>query len=537
MSIRKFIALEENSLSALEEAVAQLQQEEVKANELVSSEKDPEFQKLEEADLVGAAIQKDVIASVEASTALEAMAGALNKAMLDGDMSVHGIKFANIAIESLNASYGIKTTKLAISVEDYKQDPTRALKAAMEDIEVQSQSLWSSIKEKMVNMADSLVVKLSSFRKNIVRLELRMGQVEALVNKIDNGAQMRFTALKPQDWFIDLSYHGKAAPKGLVGIGPAVEKLLKESVTVMTSVVGKYNGWIKANHEKAMSDSAAFSSLKYATRDFLILNQKPFDDSRRVVFTKASEGCGFYRSEELPGGMALYTHLAKKDHSGFVAISCLSEVNYRLAQFDPVSYNLVKGVITTCIGAAFGVFVGAAVVAGFAYPLVAGTGAATKLAATASVAAGAYDTLSSAVEFGAVAGGFTGGISSFDKNSEGLRYGSKVKLTKEMVFQTLSLVEAKRVLAEIKRGIASMKAWETTVFKETYRDKEAADIIEKLLKRNTVKADGASVRLLKNLCFAIFNLQVSMSGKTLSYAIRTYNSMLNYVQKSSYQYR
>ena len=528
------------AFEGLEEDVTpeELEAAEAQSTQLVSLGNDPEFQKLEEADDVGKAIQDTIGNTVEASTALEALSDALNASIKAGGLDKHGMMFANLAVESVRTLHGVENDRLAISVESYRQDPLAALKTAMEDIQIQSQGLWSSIKEKLSTMAASLVAKLRSFKANVIKLEKRVNEVEALISHIGSSDKPSFGALKPHDWFIDLCYHGKAAPKGLVGIGPAVDKLLKETADVLVSSVGKYNGWIKSNHSKALQDTTVFNSLKYKTSDFLILNQKQFTDERRVGWFKAIEGFSHYRSEELPGGMALFAHLARTDCSGVSAVPALDSIFYTLAQYDPVSYNLMKGALYTIGGLTLGSFVGIVVGLGFAAPAIYSAVSATSSAAMLASATTAGVIASTGAKVGQGVGGYMGFKKGYEKDANGKLYGNKIKLTKDMLFETLTVAEMKRVISEVKKGIQALKAWETTIFKEIYKDKEASGIIDDFMYDAEPGTNNrTSVRLLKELCFAVFGLTNALSYKSGSYALRTYNSMLNYVQKSSYQYK
>lgn len=493
--------------------------------ELVSAEADPEYQELQQLEVSGRASASAITNTVQTTTALEAMRDALGRASDEQALGIAGVHFANLAIESVTERFGHTPERLTISVEGYRNDPKEALAAAMEDLRVQSDGLWGTIKAQLTQMADALVTKLSSFKKNVGRLETRVAEVTAKVEAVPKEAVMNFGALKPQDWFVHLCYHGKAAPKGLVGIGPAVEDLLNKSSKVMLSTVGRYNGWIKSNAQKALEDAEVFSSLRYKTSDFLILNQKAYDEKRRIRYTKADAGYRYYQSDELPGGMAFYSHLASADASGPGAVTSLANIRYQIEPYDVFSYNRVKAAVMMAAVVALSGYVGQAVTLGYVIPMIKAGNAGSAMAAVGATYVASMGASHAAKYRG------------HDKGSDG-KYatGNDLKLTKDMIFETLTIPEAKRVLKEVTSGVKALRDWEHNSFKEVFKDKEAADLIERMIHAKASEDNRASARLLKKLCFAVLELQVTMAGQAMTYALRVYNAMLNYVQKSTYQY-
>jgi hypothetical protein len=546
MATKRIMAFEDNEVAEI--SITELQANEQQAAALVSIATDPEFQQLEQSDHTTEVIGQEIAAVAQTSTALEAMADALHRASSEGQMGVHGVRFANLAIESLTSGSEGRSARLAISVEAYRQDPKAALKAAMEDVQAQSDGLWATIKAKLGAMAQALSEKFKFFKNNIAKLEQRLHGVDSVVKGMDG--EVRCPFLKPQDWFLDLCYLGKAAPIGLEGIGKSVEKLLTESTNLLSQSSKRYIQWLGSNRDKALIEPAVYNNLKFKKNDFLIQNQKEFSQDRKLVLHKASEGCAFYRGDELPGGKSLFAHLCKTDESGAAAIDALGEVEYTLSPFEPASYNRMKLAITAAIalpiaayvgavgGSILGAFVGATI-GGIAGAVATGTAGGVLTGATVTGVVGSYAGAAGGAYLVAKDAAHKVLDYSKEKDADGNAYGKNAAIDKDMVFYTLTKSNATSVLSDVKSGIQAMHRMEQVMFKEVWADKtfirQMDDIIEGT--EASGQSDRVSIRLLKNLCFAIFNLQVSFSSNVVAYALRTYNSMLNYVEKSALQYR
>lgn len=524
--------------------MAQVQQNESDASALTGIAKNTEFLQLQESDQDTESLRADISADVEESVSMEAMADELDRAMAQEQLSISGVLFANLAIESLSSRTSGQKALPSLSMETYKKDPQKAIQAAMEDIKERASELWEGVKIKMASLADSLGAKLRAFQSNIARLEKRAVQVQIQLNvvkeKLGKDAKPRVPILKPQDWFIDLCYHGKPPPPALRGVGKQVEGLLNETGRVVSGAVRNYSEWMKRNHAAALGDVDVFKSLKFRAGDFLVLHSKQFDENRKLGLNKPAPGNSFYRSDELPGGMALFTQVCKQDENGAASIQAVSRIEYQIREYDPTSYSRIKLAILAVIGvpvAAYLSFMGAAFVA-------ANTGAAFA-AGMSSGAKGALIFSGTAFKEGSgLVDDIKGAIDKAkdfvkDKDSNGDAYGSSLKLDKDMVFETLSPSEAQGVLSDLAAGVKAMRTWENLVFKEMWADEAFSDLMDKTIlnKEKRDEANRVSVRLLKNLCFAILNLQTSLSTGIITYALRTYNAMLNYVQKSIYQYR
>ena len=510
--------------------LAELNESETLSFKLVSVEHDPELQGMHESEALTAALTDEVTQTVEKSSSLEAMSDALSRSLAVEELSLHAVHFANLAIESM----GYSSRRLAISTEAYKQNPKHAIQVAIEDLREKASSLWSSVKEKMGSLAQALGAKLGLFKSSIEVLKKRVVEARTLLGTAKSQhKEARLNVLKPQDWFVDLCYLGKAAPTGLVGTGKLVEQLLDQSSTLIVRTVNDYIDWVKKNHDKALTDPEVFKTLKFKRSSFLMLDQKVFTPGRNIGLAKVSAGCEFNRSHELPGGMALYAHLYHSDVEGADSVQAIGEVSYSIAAFDPFAYSRIKMAILAVIGIPLMAYVSQIVGLG-----IAAAGAETM--ASGGLAAGAIAVVGDGMGASASFKSATDALLSLAKQKDagGNHFGSSVKIEKHMVFRTLTLAQAEKVLADVESGIAAMHKWQSVAMKEVWADQAYADLVDKTINRKET-GDGVNrtaVRVLKQLLFAVVKLQVSVSSNTMTYALRTYNSMVNYVMKSMYQY-
>jgi hypothetical protein len=478
-------------IMAFEDHAQAMQQTEQQSADLVSLSTDPAFQMLEQSGHTSEAIGQELSDIVQTSTALEAAADALGRASGAGQMGVHGVRFANLAIESITSALSGRSERLAVCVQQYQQDPLGALTAAMQSVQAQADGLWASIKAKLIAMAQALGEKLRLFKHSVTKLEQRLSEATSSVGRMQSEARCGF--LKPQDWFVDVCYLGHAAPAGLMGVGQAVEGLLSECTTTLSRFCLKYTQWLHEHGEHAKTDPSVFKSLKFKQCDFLIQDQKEFTVEGTLGLLKAQAGCAFYRGRELPGGKALFVHMSKTDEVGAAGIDALAKVNYQLDAFEPAAYNRMK------------------------------------LAVTA--AASLPVTLYASSVAGAVLGGAAGGVTA-------LELPPSTPVDKDMVFHTLSQSQAQGVLSDVTSGVQALRRLGEVMFKEVWVDEAFSQRMNSIINSTQTHSDEnrLSVRLLKNTCFAIFELQGSFSSNVITYALRTYDSMLNYAEKSALQH-
>jgi hypothetical protein len=497
-------------IMAFEDHAETTQQTEQPSEHLVSLDASPTFQLLEQSGHTSEAIGQEIADIVQTSTALEAAADALGRAMGEGQMGVHGVRFANLAIESITGTLQGRSQRLAVCVEQYQRDPLTALKTAMEGVQTQADELWASIKAKLGALAQALGEKLKFFKDSMAHLEQRLLVSASNVERMQGEARSAF--LKPQDWFIDVCYLGQAPPAGLKGIGKAVEDLLSESSHALSRSCHQYTQWLEENYAQATLDPNVFKGLKFKKCDFLIQNQKEFTLEQKPGLIKAQEGCAFYRGGELPGGKALFVHLSQDDEAGAAAIDALSKVYYQLEAFEPLSYNRTRLAITAGASLPVALYVGSvggAVLGGAAGAVIAGT---------------APSAVSDA--------------SDYTKDADNNTHREGALPDADMVFHTLSQSQAKAVLSDVESGVQALRRMGEVVFKEVWLDEKFSQRMDSIIDKTETGSDEnrLSVRLLKNTCFAIFELQGSFSSNVITYALRTYDSMLNYTEKSALQY-
>ena len=480
---------------------------EVEDTNIPMSERNNDFDDLLIADENSCIVSEQINSDTDADIALEAITNYLSTTLNNGLHNEHTLSMANVAIESIYNRVNLKSDKITFSMEDYKKDPQESIRLALQDIKEKAASLWASVKQKITLLARFLGEKMNYFKRNLSNMKADIVRLEKIFNALDSKAEAKSKFLKPQSWFIDLMYSDKGMPEGLEGVGKAVEQLLREHSKMATSSVSKYTQWLINNYKKAETDSSAFSTLKISPNEFLLTGSNVFD--RSIGLKRPIGENMFYRSKELPGNKAFYTQVRPRDKTGISSIGTLSDVGFGIYDFDPQSYKLDRMKIVKIAAAG-------------SIPWALGIAAIT---ASSVVAAGAG--LAYGVSLGAMIN---------KAKVEGT--GNVIHIDKNMVFKTLSLIEVKKSISDLKSGVISLEKWYVSVFENNWKQTELDKIINDVTGLDRVSVNNnSSFRALKRYCMALLNLMSSTTVATHIYAFKTYGSMINYIDKSMHQYK
>jgi hypothetical protein len=478
-------------------------------NEIAPVEQDSDFNSLVNAEEAGIKTANEITEETEASTALEAIASFLNASMESHTFDKVTLSMANVAVESICERVHFNSTKVAFSMETYSADPKKTLDVALEDIRERANAIWDSVKVKIASIARYLGEKMNYFKRNLAKLKARTDRLESEVNKHTSSEEAKSKFLKPDNWFINLMYSDKAMPVGLDGVGKAVESLLTENRKIATGTVDTYTKWLLTNCKNGSVED--FSTLKVHKDDFLLSGSTAFNRSIEMLKPKGDNM--FYRSKELPGNKAFYTEIQPKDKSGAGSIKMLNDVNFFMDNYDPQSYKLRLKKISE----------------------IQASSAVTWAFATAALAVIGFSTIAT----GMAAGTLGYGLMSYLNNNKSKveNTGHELSIDKDMLFHTLTIAEAKKVISDTRAGIKALQSWYTEVFEKNWKGDELDHIFNNVIGTNRVEVNNSTnFRSLKLYCSALMNLMYNVTTNIHMYAFRTYNSMLNYVDKSIRQY-
>ena len=478
--------------------------------DLAPIETDSDYGDLVAADEKSITVSDDISNETDADTALEAIANYLDKSLSSCTYDKYTLNMANVAIESICERVNFKNDRVVFSMENYKKDPKKAIELALEDIREKASALWASVKNKMTELARYLGEKMNFYRRNMINLKRRIVELERKLTDTPKDAEPKAKILKPQGWFLDLMYTDKPMSKGLSGVGSAVEELLNEHRQMATSSVNKYAKWLLDNYKSAETDSTTFKTLKVSKNEFLILNSTEFN--RSIGLKRPASDCMFYRSKELPGNRALFTEAKESDKNGVAAIGSLASIGFSMNTYDPDSFRLRMLAIKRIALLSTPVWL-------LSTGVVIGIGAST--VATAGIAAGAMGTSLYAIY----------------KSAKVKDTGIRVHIDKNMIFHTLTIDEARKVISDARNGYDALQLWYKDIFEHNWKQTDLDRIINDVTGISKVEVrNNSSFRALKRYCVGLLNLMNATTVGTHVYAFKTYDAMLNYVDKSLRQY-
>lgn len=453
-------------------------------------------------------VSNEINNETEADVALETIANYLNNSLEESTFDKHTLNMANVAIESICENVNFKSSKNAFSLETYAINPKAAISAALEDIKERAAALWMSVRNKISELAQYLGEKMNYFKRNLSKMKYNVKLLEQKLSKIESNAEAKAKILKPQNWFIDLMYSDQGIPDGLAGVAGAVEQLLNDHRKIAVTSIEKYTRWLVSNYKEAEVDSKVYSTLKVYKNEFIIPGSTEFN--RSIGLKKPLGDCVFYRSKELPGNKAFYTEVKPKDYTGISGIGTISTVNFRIDHYDPQSFKMrmlnLQRISSMSVASwllSTGIYIGL--------------------------------TGSMSVPVGIAAVGVT--LYTLYNSAKVKDTGVRVKIEKDMVFKTLTLTEVRNVISDLKSSIVSLEKWYSDIFENNWKQAELDKIIKNVTGINRVEVNNSSsFRALKRYCMALLNLMNSTTVGIHAYAFKTYNSMINYVDKSLRQY-
>ena len=455
---------------------------------------------LAEADAQGAALSDEVRTATGAVISLEAIAHYLRTAVTPCALGASGAQFANLAIESICLESHLPTGALTFSLEAYHADPQHAMACALESILEKIKNAWAFIKEKVVSFFRWIGEKMDYFKRNMRNLTGKLKELEHKLSAVQGGTAPQRGALKPDQKFVNLIYLEKGFVDHASSVTKDVNALLFEHAQLFSSVIAKHVGWLKDHHAAAREDISEFNTLHVNRNDFLMLDAQESD--RTIETRMPQEGNMFYRSRELPGGMAIYTEIQKADQSGVLAIEMLGNIQVHIAPFDPASYDVR---------------------------------ALQVLEQAQQKMDDWYDSLPQEVRVNTP----YPPEADYEK-ARILGTGREVYIHPDMIFATLPLAEAKQRLAELRKTVDHLQDWYDTVFGQIWKDKGfdylASSLIDKGESRQSGTYANPSVKYLASLAWSLIALMGNATEETHVYVFETCFSLLSYVEKSLVQY-
>lgn len=437
--------------------------------------------------------------SHEILVALEALASQFMQSAKKGHLNSTSVGLMNLAVETFADQHQIDSLKKGIELDQYENLSEQVLSQALEGWQQTANELAQRMYDRLKSLSNMLAGSLMQFKNKTTQLEKELIELERMYTdkKASKVKEPRMLALHPEPWFVNLIVEGEAAPKGLVGIGNVLEEVLSNTSKTMLSAAQLYGQWMRNNHEKIATDPNAVHTLKYQRSHFQVMDESSFTPGRNIGWKQVHRDYEFRRSTQLPGGQALYTVVSKADLSGALVPGALQKTEVFIKDYDAISINHRKALITAAMAiptAGFGVL---------AYNLL---------------------TTGNALRSGQL-----------DRDEHGNAFGTQTKLTKDMLFQTLSLDEIGRVIAELKKGVDALRHYERVMTNEIWNFEGAIEAHDYLKARGKLFEEKGR-RLLKDLAVGVFSLQVGATDSIPRYCIKTYRSMVRYAVKSLNQY-
>ena len=462
---------------------------------------------LKEVEAQSLGIAQEMRSASQAVQSLESIARYLDTSVKGDTLDAAGQRFLNLAVESICLQGAVAPGAPALSMEAYAQNPQLALEGAMNRIAEKVKDLYAFIKEKLVAFFKLLAEKMDYYKRNMGNLTRQLKTLEAQLARLDPESRPSIGALKPEWWLINLIYLEKGFPRYAEGISDELSDLLAAHAGLFTKAITKQLAWLKDNHAAVVDNGQVINGLTVKRDDFLIMNSKFIDSA--TVFDSPEENNVYYRSRELPGGKALYTHIQPYDQHGLLAIGMLASLRVQIGVFDLVSYDQRE----------------------------------LQIAEFARLGAPEwYESLPQDLR------------ASFEESQNTGLVGKAAAIDRSMVIEVLPLMEARKRLAEVKRNLANLESWYDAVYGKVWKDKDFDDLAKDLMREKNSPAEETEFvydeargyqiaahaeqgrSYLSSLVVALLGVMGNATEYTHHYAFGVCESMLKYVEQSLRQY-
>lgn len=525
--------------------------------ELPGVELDGTVEVLDATDDASDLLAEDLATDVETVTAMEALVHYLKGELAAGRVTRQTAIMANCAFESYCVNARLKPT-MAFAMESLERDPETAVKEAMESIAEKAKSLWNSVKARTAELSKKIGEKVALLTRGMEGAQARLNAVEEKLGKVDLSAQPKAPLVKPRKSFINLLYVSKGVPQGLKGIAADVNHLLQEHASIASKSVSFYSDWLEKNYDQAATNPEVFNTLVYNPAAFLMKGSTPF--AARLERLAASEGTKYFRSRELPGGMAVFTQVMEGGTlKGIEAVNALGTVEYHFSPYEPAEYKELNKLTQALVGVGLITWLAICAYYGFGFGAAAGSIVGAAAGGTAGAVLGAPVgaaglTGAAGAAVGAAAGMVKGGVAGVKAGAKfamknnplaGVGRISKEnlpKLDKKLQLETLSGEEIKRASGEVRQILQSIEQWKKVVFTDIWRNRNVDKILTDLIESDGVydaegdELDGPGAHALKNYCYNLLNLMDAHSQSFHTYALSVAHAMIDVLDTSVAQY-
>lgn len=419
----------------------------------------------------------------DAAVALEAIGNYMKVCAQRGELTTPAVNMANVAIESISQSAGVEYTPMRFATESGDEEGGEGGHSVLKNA---VSSLFAVIKENVSKVGEHILEMLSHFHRQCSRIKSRATDLRSRSAKLV-GDRPSFPAIKAEKWFRYLCYTETGFDKGLVKVMKHVHEFVKAHEKMSSECIEKYVKWLKDNGQ---GGDAALEGLRSHPDDFLMPNMHIFNRSLQWRTPKGANV--FFRSEELPGGHALYVETYPGERGGDDALKALEQTRYDFHIHNPTSYNTFSANLVAMVAAPFAVW--AAVVA----PIVG-----------VAIGAGVLAHAASQKEHGT---------------------GQELEVHKDMLFEVLTREEINRVIEDTFTSVNAIEQWYNTVLQKPWKSHDLDNAINEI-----TKAAGAGAGI-KSYCNALLHLVSTISTGLEHYAFDFYHACLLFAEKSLKQY-
>jgi hypothetical protein len=426
----------------------------------------------------------------ESAVAMLAIEQYINRCAKRGELNSATLTMANIALEGFacNADVPYQSVMYAAESAGHGVPLTQTSQA----IRLASEGVFSSIKDGIAAVGEHIAKALSIYHYRFQSYEKRARKLLSTSAGKDQQASPKQNYVQPREDYALMCYSTGGFNKGLRQAVSDVNRFISDHEKMCDKLINKYVGWAKMNISRG---DAAFEHFSVDEKDFTIPGMQVFDRSIGQ-YTPRGDNV-FFRSSELPGGVAFYTECTPGQITGPQAIKAFESVGFSMDIHNPASYNTF--ISKLCAIATLGVWVWMASMG----PLV--------LSAAPAVM------LPMAI------------ISEKLSHHEGT--GTTVSIPKDMMFETMSLDEINNVLTHSLDAMQGVDKWYNTVMQKPWKSHDLDRVIHEL-----TDAEGAG-SLTKSFCSALVRLIDQMDTLTEEYAFDFYEVCLRYCEDCLKQYK
>jgi hypothetical protein len=436
------------------------------------------LQQSEYLDQHGSEMAQDVLRRTDSLVALESLVSFIEGRAL----STEGRTFASISLESYMTNAGISIPP-NLGMEDAEEGPGLLKRAKDGIVEV-----YEYLRKRVAALMRHISLVMGVHARNMRRLKKRIEEVEELLGKVTKESPLS-PVIKAEAWCVYLCYLKSGFAVGLEGVPEKVVELVAQHRQMASATLSKHLDFLGSAVSSAVND-AVFQSLHVTHQEFLIPGMSQFH--RSVGFQSARGDNVFFRSEELPGGKALYVQVNPHDQRGADAIEVVQDVGYSIDHYDPQSYTVFRA----------------------------------KLLAATMIPVSALLTVVNPLL--GVAAGLATGAALASQSVSGT--GQKINIDKTVVFSVLEIDRIKSVLRVCRQGLTELKGWSEDVLSGPWKTRDLDEIVDKILSEET------STSSIKAYCNAVLSLMSKLGEGVHTYAFRALGACLNFCEKSVRQY-